>query len=193
MNTPGHIVLNLALLGGGDSREKSLPIVIGSALPDIPIFLFYIYQRFYSGVSEIVIWSIVYYIPAWQNLFDTFHSLPLIVAGALIFHYLDLRFVSRLFIGMSLHSLVDFFLHADDGHKHFFPFLDFRFVSPISYWDPRHFGIVGVGMELMVVAIGSLIILRRANPAWVRNMIYFIWLFYAAGTTFLFLYLSEMV
>jgi hypothetical protein len=193
MNTPGHIVLNLALLGKWDSRGKSLPIVIGSALPDVPIFLFYIYQRFYSGVSEIVIWSIVYYIPVWQNLFDTFHSLPLVIAGTLVFYYLGHLFVSRIFAGMTLHSLVDLFLHAEDGHLHFFPFHNFRFESPVSYWDPQHFGFIGAGLELVVVAIASLVILKRENPPWVRKMIYFIWLFYVAGTTLLILYLSEII
>jgi len=193
MNTPGHIVLNLAFIGKWDTRAKSLPMVIGSALPDIPIMVFYLYQRFYSGVSDLVIWSIVYYIPVWQNLFDSFHSLPLAIAGALTFYYLGYLFVSRIFVGMTLHSIVDFFLHADDGHQHFFPFINYRFESPISYWDPQHFGIVGAGMELLVVMIASIVILKRENPAWVRVMIYFIWFFYTAATTFLILYMNGIV
>lgn len=193
MNTPGHIVLNLALTGKWDSRGKSLPMVIGSALPDIPIFLFYIYQKFYSGVSEIVIWSIVYYIPEWQNIFDTFHSLPLVIAGTLIFYYLGNLFVSRIFAGMALHSVVDFFIHAEDAHRHFFPFHNLRFESPLSYWDPHHFGFVGAGLELIVVAVASLVILKGDYPEWVRKMIYLIGLFYIAGTTFLILYLNGLI
>jgi len=37
VNTPGHAVLNLALLGKRDRPERSLPIVIGAILPDLPI------------------------------------------------------------------------------------------------------------------------------------------------------------
>jgi hypothetical protein len=41
---------------------------------------------------------------------------------------------------MLLHSLGDLPLHHDDAHRHFFPFLDWRFSSPVSYWDPEHHG-----------------------------------------------------
>ncbi|MBP7590472.1 MAG: cobalamin biosynthesis protein CobQ, partial [Chloroflexi bacterium] len=40
-----------------------------------------------------------------------------------------------------LHTAVDIFTHADDGPVLTFP-LDWhtRFKSPISYWDPAHYG-----------------------------------------------------
>ena len=40
-----------------------------------------------------------------------------------------------------LHSVVDVLTHHDDGPLLFFPFSwTIRFYSPISYWDPAHFG-----------------------------------------------------
>ena len=43
-----------------------------------------------------------------------------------------------------LHLALDFGLHHDDGRMHFWPFTDWIFESPISYWDSAAFGhIVG--------------------------------------------------
>ncbi|PSM18619.1 hypothetical protein C7T96_07560 [Nitratireductor sp. StC3] len=39
-----------------------------------------------------------------------------------------------------LHSLIDFLTHRADAHMHFWPLSDWRFRSPVSYWDPDHYG-----------------------------------------------------
>ncbi len=40
-----------------------------------------------------------------------------------------------------LHTLIDIPLHYDDGPLLLFPFnFDFRYYSPISYWDPARYG-----------------------------------------------------
>jgi hypothetical protein len=44
------------------------------------------------------------------------------------------------FSSMLLHVFGDLPLHHDDAHRHFFPFSDWRFASPVSYWDPAHHG-----------------------------------------------------
>ena len=30
--------------------------------------------------------------------------------------------------------------HRDDSHRHPYPLSDWRFISPLSYWDPVHHG-----------------------------------------------------
>ena len=64
---------------------------------------------------------------------------------------------------MLLHSLGDFPLHHDDAHRHFFPFSDWRFISPISYWDPAHYGNWASLLEIFaVLAISIFLYCRQA-------------------------------
>ncbi|MEQ9571409.1 MAG: hypothetical protein RLN95_04890, partial [Nitratireductor sp.] len=39
-----------------------------------------------------------------------------------------------------LHSLIDFLTHRADAHMHLWPLSDWRFRSPVSYWDPDYYG-----------------------------------------------------
>jgi hypothetical protein len=72
MNTPGHYILNLALLGKTISPKHHLAIAIGAILPDIPIFVFYFVTKFIYQMPEGKIWSEAYYETFWQNLVALF-------------------------------------------------------------------------------------------------------------------------
>ena len=100
---------------------------------------FYVWHRV-IGTSESVIWSSEYYKPQWQAFFDLFNSVPLIATATLIAWKLQKPLLVALFVSMLLHAVGDFPLHAEDAHRHFFPLSDWRFISPISYWDPTRFG-----------------------------------------------------
>lgn len=65
---------------------------------------------------------------------------------------------------MALHATLDFLLHHDDAHRHFMPLSDWRFESPVSYWDPDHFGQVMSFVEIAAV-IGTCMILWRRFPS----------------------------
>jgi hypothetical protein len=39
-----------------------------------------------------------------------------------------------------MHVVVDFFVHADDAYKHFWPLTNWRFFSPVSYYDSNYYG-----------------------------------------------------
>jgi hypothetical protein len=60
-----------------------------------------------------------------------------------------------------LHVFGDLPLHHDDAHRHFFPFLDWRFRSPVSYWDPAHRGAWASLVEFTVVLAAALRMYRR--------------------------------
>ena len=63
------------------------------------------------------------------------------------------------FASMAVHCAVDFLVHREDAHAHFFPVSSWRFVSPVSYWDPRHYGsFVGV-VELLLVFGGVVVLM----------------------------------
>jgi len=167
MNTPAHVVLNAVVLGRGRWRAHWLPVTAGALLPDLPMFGFYFFERVVLGKSERLIWSETYFEPAWQAFFDTFNSFPLIGLGALIAWRMGRTGWLVLFVSMGLHCLADLPVHHDDAHAHFFPLTNWHFRSPVSYWDPRHFGIWMSLAEVLLVLVGAIVLARRGSPrAW---------------------------
>ena len=155
MKTPSHAIINLAILGRTQHSELNLLIVTGGILPDIPIFLFYFWAKYIARLPEAKIWSEAYYEPLNQNIVALFHSIPLAVIGWLIAYYLGWQSVQILFLSMILHSLGDLPVHNDDAHRHFFPFSNYRFISPISYWDRNHYGSIVSAIEMLLVMLST--------------------------------------
>lgn len=153
MNTPAHAIINLLCLGRQDSTSILTPVLAGAVLPDLPIFIFYFVEKMLLGTSESQIWREAYYRPGWQNFIDLFNSIPLILLGLLLSIWVTSQFGALLFASMLLHIAGDLPLHHNDGHRHFFPFSDWRFVSPVSYWDPNHYGVLITRLEILTVLI----------------------------------------
>lgn len=126
------------------------------------MLVFYVYQRVYLGRSEYSIWSSDYFQQQWQYVFDVFHSIPLIAAAAFVSWRACRSLWLVFFLSMLLHALGDLPLHHDDAHAHFLPFLNWRFVSPVSYWDPQYYGRYFAVAEIALVFIGALMLTRRS-------------------------------
>jgi len=168
MNTPAHVILNVALLTSGTRRGRVRPVVWGALLPDLPMFVFYGWVRFAAGLPDRVVWSQTYFEPHWQQLFDLFHSIPLALI-ALAACAAGRRARGAAFCAsMVLHDLMDLPLHREDAHRHFLPLSGFRFESPISYWDPSHFGAWAAFSEAAVVAVCAAVLWRRFPTLWPR-------------------------
>ena len=161
MNTPAHAVASLLILGDRDRPETGVPLAIGACVPDAPIFAFYAYQKLWRGMGEDWIWSEGYYLASWQAFFDVFNSLPLILIGLLAARALGRAGFTAFFASMGIHVLGDWPLHHDDAHRHLFPFSDWRFESPVSYWDPAHYGSIVAPLEALLVIAGGLFLMRR--------------------------------
>jgi len=158
-------VLNALALGRGRWRNAWLPITAGALMPDLPMVAFYVYQRFLD-TPEALIWSDIYFQPNWQLLFDLFNSLPLLGLAALVSWSVGSRGLLVFFVSMIFHCLADLPLHHDDAHAHFLPLSNWRFQSPVSYWDPRYHGRVLALIEMMLVlgGAGSLALGSRTRP-----------------------------
>lgn len=156
-------------------------------MPDVPIFLFYFCQKNIIGISERIIWSDIYFRSSWQNLFNTFHSIPITLFCAILAYRFEKTRWTFFFISMSFHSLFDLPLHNDDAHRHFFPITDYRFFSPLSYWDSRHYGSIISSAEFLLVLGLSTIIWRRNNRRWEKVLVGFICFSYLFGYGYAFL------
>ena len=181
MNTPGHYILNLALLGKTIAPQHNLTIAIGAVLPDLPIFVFYFVAKFIYKMPESKIWSEAYYEPFWHSTVALFHSIPLAIVGTAVCYVLGWQAGMILGISMVCHSLLDLPVHHDDAHRHFFPLSNYRFISPFSYWDTNHYGRIVAFVEMALVVMVNPIVLSLLNSPWTKGIVIAIDLFYLLG------------
>jgi hypothetical protein len=168
MNTQSHAIINVALLGRKEKPHLHRYALIGAVLPDFPMFIFWGVETFLFKHSQEQIWGERYFLPQWQNVFDTFNAIPFILIGLGIGYWLKSDLVILCCMSMLLHIVGDFFLHHDDGHRHFFPLLQFTFHSPVSYWDPRHYGGIVSIVEILVTIGASVYLFPRLQSRVMR-------------------------
>ncbi len=176
MNTPAHILVNLALLSNGRLSRQATPragvwITAGAVLPDLPMFAFFVWQRAILGEPPSVIWGEAYFRDSWQLFFDVFNSIPLALLGLALSLWTSRSGWALLFASVLLHCALDLPLHHDDAHAHFLPFSAWQFESPVSYWDPRYNGRIGAGAEVMAVLLCSARLWRGSPALWSRALL----------------------
>ena len=171
MNTPSHVIINLFALGKEDSPQFYVPIIIGSILPDIAIFYFYFWAKVIAKLPDNKIWSEVYFTDFWQNIFAIPNSIVLCLIAAVVCHFYQLHWLKIMFISMIVHCLFDLPVHHDDAHRHFVPLTNYRFVSPVSYWDTRHYAQwIGL-LEFCLVSLSSFYLFNMINAWWGKGLI----------------------
>ncbi|MDY6941218.1 MAG: metal-dependent hydrolase [Cyanobacteriota bacterium] len=157
MNTPSHFLMTATFKKAFPRIEivKSA-FLLGSIAPDIPLYLLSIggilYYHSFRGWSlaetfRLMFDELYFHDPFWIASHNLLHSpLTLLSALGLLWRFRR-RTAARkswwfwFFCACAFHSLVDILTHVDDGPLLFFP-LDWttRWQSPVSYWDPRHYG-----------------------------------------------------
>lgn len=164
MNTPTHLLISSVLLARPGAapadKRRNFAVIAGALVPDTAIFAMFFWTRLVQGASEQEVWSTLYWREPWQSLVAIGNSLPIYAA------LLGLAMVSRrpvvvaFAVSALLHLAFDFPFHHDDAHPHFWPFSDWRFISPVSYWDPDHFGAL-VSVAEAAVALALIAVLWR--------------------------------
>lgn len=178
MITTTHAILNTALLGRKKHPERNWPIILGSIFPDIPMILFallmvFTHGRFHApGKAGFV--SEYHFRELWV---DWGHSIPLAVAGMLICLLFKTNWGLYFFSAMGLHDLEDLPVHAEYAHRHFLPFSNWRFSSPISYSDPKYHAGIVAPLEWLIVLVCIGILWRRGISSWVQALLLFIGVF----------------
>ena len=179
MQTPAHIAASLILWPRETRWVDASAIAAGAVLPDISMFFFYGYQKA-IGTPENEILGTLYFEEHWQYCFDVFNSIPIAILLFVIFRQLKIRWAQLLVASAGLHMLCDLPVHHDDGHRHFLPISNWRFESPVSYWDPAHFGVIFASIEL-VFAISALIYVTYKGEEPMRRMAIGTLVVYAIG------------
>lgn len=157
MNTPSHLIINAAIRKrAGGLRIPRSAFLLGAVLPDIPLWLLwvgsYAYFRYALGDTAVtpmddMFDGFYFNNPFWIASHNLLHA-PILLLSALALLW---RFRAQpdtrggwwfwFAAGCLVHTALDIPTHVDDGPVIFFPFdWHTRFSSPISYWDPRHYG-----------------------------------------------------
>lgn len=181
MNTQTHLLLASALFArpGRENRLRNAAVLSGALLPDAVIFVMFIWSKL-IGAPESEVWSNWYFTPPWLTAIDWMNSLPLfgviLLAGWMLprdppaWNLLSSTLILFALAAIT-HLLGDLPFHVDDGHAHFVPLTEWRFVSPISYWDPRHYGNIVALLELGLGLLLIIILWRRFTGKLVRALL----------------------
>lgn len=168
MHTPTHALVNLALLGRRNSAARTCVIAAGAILPDIPAIVFHIYYRLIRRWPEEALQSSA---PAWKTATMVLHAFP--VALLLLTVAAWRRSTLGVALGATLlaHAALDLPVHHGDALRQFWPISDYRFISPLSYWDSNHYaGFIRI-VELALLMGSSLMVWRRHRSRWLRAML----------------------
>ncbi len=143
---------------------RNAAVLFGALLPDLSIFVLFGWARL-QGIGQAEIWRQIYWQEPWQTLSAVSNSLP-IWACVMVVALLSRSVVLSVIAGAALiHIGLDFPVHADDAHKHLWPLTDWRFHSPLSYWDSNHHSRYVMLAEL-ALCIATIVVLWKRFSGW---------------------------
>jgi hypothetical protein len=143
-------------------------VAAGAVLPDLASACFYTYYALFLGLRDEVIWSELYHRPLWQAVTAPLHSFPVALVLVALAAWRRSRSGLAFAASFFLHAAVDLPFHHLDAHRHLWPVSDYRFLSPLSYWDSAHHARWVVPVEMAVLIGCSLLLWRRHPSRWLR-------------------------
>ena len=180
MNSPTHTLMAMAAFSKKGQPLRNWAVFIGSLIPDAFIYFAWVWLTFIKGESQRRIWDEIYFQAPMQLTASIFNSVPLYALLGFI-GYVMWRAKDRwapyallllvFALAALLHITFDFPVHNHDAYAHFWPISEWRFISPLSYYEREHHaGFVGVVGCLL--ALGAIYVLWKRFPAkWVRRVL----------------------
>ena len=129
-------------------------------------------------------WEVLYFEPPMQNLIAVFNSIPIYAALAMLGYTQRAKLWGKavLFFALAalIHMATDLPVHGHDAYRHFWPLSEYRFYSPISYWEADHHA-GWVSMVESIISLCAIVVLWRRFPKrWVKIVLSLLALFYIA-------------
>ena len=170
MNTPAHLIFGMTAFGKAGKPAVTAAAFAGALIPDLSLYLMAGAHLFILGTSPDVVFGQLYYSDAWQSIFRIDNSIILWSIGL----GLAAMFRSPVFLALCatalLHLGLDFAFHHDDGRAHFWPLSNWIFESPVSYWDPNHYGTIVGAIEVAVSLLCCGILWQRFRHWFMRGL-----------------------
>lgn len=183
MITTTHMLVAGAVLSRRDApKGQNFLVFFAGFFPDMSVFVMVAFAAL-TGVGGENLWDRphgLYWQEPWQFFSALSNSIPLylalIVLGWMLMTYRSAspylgRLVALFGLGALLHVLADFPVHTDDAHIHFWPFTNWRFHSPVSYYQSAHYGDIVGAVELAVGLALGVVLWRRFEQLWARVFI----------------------
>jgi hypothetical protein len=172
VNTPTHALVALAVLTKTGERPRNLWVLAGALIPDIAIFLWAPWQRWGLGREWNAVWDQHYFEGPMQTLIALFNSVPIYAAIlALAWWQRSTKWgvwIMVFSLAALLHIALDAPVHGHDAYRHFWPLSDWRFHSPLSYWEGDLHARWVSFIEAAFVLISAFVLWRRFPKIWVR-------------------------
>jgi len=141
--------MGAAAFGGRMQPRAAMAGALGGLAPDVPAFALVLWAALVQRRGAEEIFGALYFSPAWQAVMAPSHSVALWTAGLAAAVLLRRPLAVAFAASGLLHQVFDFAFHAEDAHRHLWPFSDWRFISPVSYWDPAHHAGVVAPLETL--------------------------------------------
>jgi len=183
MRTPGHAVINVALVAH-ERPAIVAAVVAGAVLPDLPIVALYLLERA-RGTPVAEIWRDRYRRRVWLDTIHGFHSVPIAAAGAAVACALGCWPAAAFFASALGHDALDVPVHGRDAHRHLFPLSGVTFESPLSYWDVTRHARPVTAFEWLLVGVATAWLAPVASPL-ALAVLALVHAYYAASFTRLF-------
>ncbi len=171
MNTPAHLIFGLAAFGKVGRPAITAAALAGALIPDLSLYLLSGWHLLILGTSPSVVFGELYFSDAWQSIFRIDNSIILWGIGFAIAAMYKTAIGVALCGAALMHLGLDFLFHNDDGRAHFWPLTNWIFQSPVSYWDPDHYGTIVGAAEVTVSMLCCGILWVRFKGPWMRGLI----------------------
>lgn len=166
MNTTAHLIVGVASFGNPNQRHITIAAIVGALLPDLSLYLLAGVSIFVLDIEPSIVFNEMYFSKSWQTIFSIDNSFPLWGVVVLLGIVRRVPWVIALGGAALLHIGADFILHNDDARAHFWPLSQWRFFSPISYWDSQfHANWVAPLEGLLCVALVVYLFRRYSHNA----------------------------
>lgn len=194
MNTQTHLLVAAALFAGPGHPKRNVAAIAGAFVPDIAIYGLWLWSKL-NAIPENTVWRELYWQQPWQTYTAFGNSLPLyltiLVASVAVakapaprqrpapgtgvterwWPFVDGQPAIAIFaLAAVTHLAGDFPVHVADAHAHLWPISDWRFHSPVSYWDPAHYGNWFQALEIALGITLAVVLFRRFQALWIRAL-----------------------
>ena len=195
MNTPAHLIIAAAVFARPGDKAANSAALAGAIIPDLSLYIMAANELFIRNTAPGIVFGQMYFSEEWQRIFAIDNSVFLWAAVLIIGLALQRTWAAdlgdtakspaslkQLFLvpgnwiavlggAALLHLALDFPFHHDDGRAHFWPLSNWIFESPLSYWDPAHFGQIVGPLEGLFCLLLCVVLWRRLRGWPARSMI----------------------